>query len=95
MRITKLEELHVKADKEAKKFRNGSSNSLSSVAQDYLKKLAEVQDLAIQVAKEFEYTKVKNFTVPCAPTGTAKGNSPWTLNYWDDRKFNEVHVDFN
>ena len=94
--VDELEELHKQADKEAKKASKGSSNSLNSVGQAYLKKLAEVQELAIKVAKEFGYTKVKNFTVPFAPTGSGwKTTSPWACNYGLDRKHNEVIVDFN
>lgn len=93
--VEELEKLHKEADKEAKKARNGSSNSLSSVGQAYLKKLGEVQDLAIEVAKTFEYNKVKNFTVPFGPTATGWDSSAWAYNYGKDRKFNEVIVDFN
>ena len=57
--------------------------------------LAKVQELAIRVAKEFNYTKVKNFTSPFSPTGSGWNNSPWALNYGKDKKFNEVIVDFN
>ena len=93
--IQELEKIKKEADKEAKKARNGSSNSLNSVSQDYLLKLKQVQELAIRVAKEFNYTKVKNFTVPFAPTGSGWNSSPWAVNYGKDKKFNEVIVDFN
>lgn len=93
--VEELESLHKEADKEAKKLRNGSSNSLNSVGQEYLKKLAEVQELAIQVAKSFEYKKVSDFTVAFAPTGSGWSKSPWAVNYGRDKKFNQIIVDFN
>ncbi len=93
--VEELEEIRTEANKEAKKARNGKSNSLNEIGQQYLKKLAEVQDLAIKVAKTFDYTKVKNFTTPFAPTGSGWGSSPWALNYGKNKKFNEVIVDFN
>ncbi len=92
--VDELKDLHSSADKEAKKYRNGKSNSLNSVAQNYIKKLAEVQELAISVAKEFNYTKVKNFTNVCNPTSTYS-SSPWGYSYWTDKSFNAVRVDFN
>ena len=93
--VQELDELHAQADKEAKKYRNGSSNSLNSVGQQYLKKLAEAQTLAIDVAKTFGYNKVKNFTVAFSPTGSGWNSSPWAVNYGKDKSFNEVIVDFN
>ncbi len=93
--LRELEELHDAADKEAKKARNGSSNSLNTVGQSYLKKLDEAQALAIEVAKSFNYTKVKNFTTPFGVTSTGWGSSPWAVNYGLNRKFNEIRVDFN
>ena len=94
--IDELEEIREEADKQAKKAKKGKSNTLDSVGQNYLKKLAEVQELAIKVATAFSYNKVKNFTVPYAPTATYwNTNSPWAVNYGKDRKFNEVIVDFN
>ena len=93
--VQELDDLRDEANKEAKKARNGKSNSLNDIGQKYLKKLAEVQELAIKVAKTFNYTKVKNFTTPFAPTGSGWGGSPWALNYGKDKKFNEVIVDFN
>jgi LCP family protein required for cell wall assembly len=93
--IKELEEIKKEADKEAKKARNGSSNSLNTVSQEYLQKLKEVQELAIRVAKEFNYTKVKNFTTPFSPTASGWNKSPWALNYGKDKDFNEVIVDFN
>ncbi|MBQ6235907.1 MAG: LCP family protein [Clostridia bacterium] len=93
--IKELEEIRSEANKEAKKARNGKSNSLNDVGQKYLKKLADVQDLAIQVAKAFNYSKVKYFTTPFAPTGSGWGSSPWAHNYGKNKKFNEVIVDFN
>ena len=92
--VKELEEIRNEANKEAKKARNGKSNSLDKVGQSYLKKLEEVQDLAIKVAKTFDYTKVKNFTVPCAPDSTY-ASSAWAISYWTNKKVNEVRVDFN
>ncbi len=93
--VKELNSLHKEADKQAKKARNGSSNSLNSVGQSYLSKLAEVQTLAIEVAQTFEYNKVKNFTSPFGPTATGWNSSAWAFNYGRDKSFNEVIVDFN
>ena len=93
--LKELDELHKAADKEAKKARKGNSNSLNSVGQEYLKKLDEIQTLAIEVAKTFNYTKVNNITTPFGVTQTGWGSSPWAVNYGRDKKFNEVIVDFN
>ncbi len=93
--VKELEKLHKDADKEAKKARKGKSNSLGSVGQEYLKKLDEVQTLAIEVAKTFDYTKVKNFTTPFGATSSGYSSSPWAVNFFRDKKFNEVIVDFN
>ena len=93
--VKELEQLKKDADKEAKKARKGNSNSLGSVGQSYLKKLDEVQTLAIEVAKTFEYTKVKNFTNPFGATSSGWSTSPWAVNYGKDKSFNEVIVDFN
>lgn len=92
-----LDELKKKADAEAKKARNGKTNSLNSVGQEYLKMLEDVQNLAIEVAKTFEYTKVKDFTKAFSPTATGWGSSPWAFNYGKDKKLkiNEIIVDFN
>ncbi len=93
--IKELEQLHKDADKEAKKARKGNSNSLGSVGQAYLKKLDEVQSLAIEVAESFGYNKVKRFTVPFGVTSSGWSTSPWAVNYGKDENFNEVIVDFN
>lgn len=92
--LDELEDASESAEKEAKKARNGSSNSLSSAANKYLEKLAELQDKAIALAKTFKYEK-KYFDAVCYPTDVYKKNSVWSLNYWDDKKINEVNVDFN
>ncbi|MBR0436109.1 MAG: LCP family protein [Clostridia bacterium] len=93
--LKELEELHKEADKEAKKSRSGKSNALNNVGQEYLKKLDEIQTLAIEVAKTFEYTKVKNFTIPFGVTASGWSSSPWAVNYGRKTSFNEVIVDFN
>ena len=90
-----LEKIHKEADKEAKKARNGSSNSLGTVGATYLKQLADTQALAIEVAKTFGYNKVKDFTLAFAPTGSGWNKSPWAFNYGTNKKFNEIIVDFN
>ncbi|MDD3400007.1 MAG: LCP family protein [Eubacteriales bacterium] len=92
--LEELAELRKTADKEAKKARNGSSNSLSSVSTKYLDKLTELQDKAIALGKAFGYEKSKFYNT-CYPTDNYKSNSLWALNYWDDKKINEVNVDFN
>lgn len=94
--LAELKSCKKDADREAQKAKKGKSNQLNAVSVSYLSKLAEVQTLAIRVATEFGYTKVKNFTVPFAPTGSGwNSGSPWAVNYGLDRKFNEVRVDFN
>ena len=93
--VKDLTALHKEADKEAKKYRNGKSNSLNSIGQSYIAKLAETQTLAIEVAKTFEYNKVKNFTSQFLPTATGWGSSPWAYNYGRMKSFNEIIVDFN
>ena len=93
--LEELEKLRTEAEKQAKKQRNGKSNTLNSAGQAYIKKLAELPELAIKLAKEFSYTKVKDFNVAFAPTATGWSNSPWAVNYGKDRKFNEIDVDFN
>ena len=90
-----LEDVRAEAVKQAKKARQGKSNTLNSVGPNYIKMLADVQAQAIALAKEFGYTKVKNFSVPFAPTATGWGSSPWAVNYGKDKKFNEIYVDFN
>lgn len=91
--VKELEELHKEADKQAKKSKTGQA--MNEIGEKYLKKLSDVQKLAIQVATEFEYTKVKYFTIASEPTDTAETKSPWAIRYWNDRKFNEIYVDFN
>ncbi len=95
--LQELDKLKSKADSEAKKARNGKTNSLNSVGQDYLKMLEDVQNLAIEVAQTFEYNKVKDFTKAFGPTSTGWGTSPWAFNYGKDKKLkiNEIIVDFN
>ncbi len=91
--VKELEELHKEADKQVKKSKAGST--MKEIGEKYIAKLAEVQELAIKVATEFEYKKVKYFTIACEPTDTAKANSPWAIRYWNDRKINEIYVDFD
>ena len=82
------------ADKEAKKAANRKSNSLNSVSSELLSQMIKVQDLAIAVAKTFDYTKVKNIGVTCYPNQTHE-NSPWALDFWTDKKYNAIKVNFN
>ncbi len=92
--LDELESIKESADKEAKKARNGNSNSLSSAASSYLNKLAELQEKAIALAATFGYSK-DGFSVPCTPFTTYKGNSAWSLNFWNDKDVNEISVNFN
>lgn len=93
--LEELEKQRTEASKQAKKARKGKSNTLNSVGQNYLSLLAEIQELAIKLAKEFAYTKVKNFDMAFAPTETTWSKSPWAVNYGTDEDFNEIIVDFN
>ena len=91
-----LKSIKSSADKEAQKAAKGKSNSLNSVSNRYLAKLEEVQLLAIEVAKTFGYTDIKNITVQFLPNATGwKSGSPWANNYGLNSHFNEVRVDFN
>ncbi len=92
--LKELKDLFSTADKEAKKAANRKSNSLNSVSNELLNQMIKVQDLAISVAKTFDYTKVKNIGVTCYPNSTHT-NSPWGLNFWDNKKYNAVKVNFN
>lgn len=82
------------AQKEAKKANSGKSNSLGTYASELLEWMEETQAQAIELAKEFGYDEVKNFTVSCGPTATYR-TSPWALNYWNNKKINEIKVNFN
>ena len=83
------------ADKEAQKALKGNSNQLNSASISYINHLTELQKLAIQLAKEFNYTKISGITKEFLPTATGWGSSPWASNYGKDKHFNEVIVDFN
>ena len=89
-----LKDLYSTADKEAKKATNRKSNSLNSVSNSLMDQMIKVQDLAIAVAKTFNYNKVKNITVSCYPNQTYT-NSPWALEFWTKKKYNAVSVNFN
>lgn len=94
--LDELKDIKKYADSEAKKSSKGSGNSLNTVSINYMNQLEKVQNLAIQVAKEFGYTKVTNFTNSFLPRETGwRSNSPWAVNYGLNRSFNEVRVDFN
>ena len=94
--LDELKDIKKYADSEAKKSSKGSGNSLNTVSINYINQLEKVQNLAIQVAKEFGYTKVSNFTNSFLPRETGwRSNSPWAVNYGLNRSFNEVRVDFN
>ncbi|MBR3136442.1 MAG: LCP family protein [Clostridia bacterium] len=92
--LRELKDLYSAADKEAKKAANRKSNSLNSVSNSLMDQMIHVQDLAISVAQTFGYTKVKNISRTCYPNQTHT-NSPWGLNYWDNKKYNAVKVNFN
>ena len=94
--LDELKDIKKYADSEAKKSSKGSGNSLNTVSINYINQLENVQNLAIQVAKEFGYTKVSNFTNSFLPRETGwRSSSPWAVNYGLNRSFNEVRVDFN
>ena len=78
--------------KEAKK---SGGSSLGTYSTRLLTSMANTQELAIQLAKSFNYTGVKNFTVKGSPTSTYVSKSPWDYSYWTDPDFNEVEVNFN
>ena len=92
--LQQLKSLYSSADKEAKKAANRKSNSLSSVSSELLNQMIKVQDLAVSVANTFNYTKVKNISKTCYPNQTYN-SSPWGLNYMENKKYNEVEVNFN
>lgn len=89
-----MKSLFSSADSEAKKAEKFKSNSLNSVSSSLLNQMIKVQDLAIEVAKQFNYTKVKNIADTSYPN-SADHSGPWALNYWDKRKYNEIQVNFN
>lgn len=92
--LNELASIKSSADSEAKKARNGKSNSLSTVASSYLDKLAELQERAIALASVFGY-EAKGFSTACSPFAIYKSGSAWSLNYWNDRAINEIKVNFN
>ncbi|MBQ6891325.1 MAG: hypothetical protein IJN47_01810, partial [Clostridia bacterium] len=92
--LKELKDLYSTADKEAKKAANRKRNSLNSVSNSLLDQMIQVQDLAISVAKTFDYTKVKNISKTCYPNQTHT-NAPWALDYWNKKKYNAVKVNFN
>lgn len=75
-----LEDAVSDANVQAKKYRNGNSNSLSSSNTALEDALNNVKELAIRLATEFGYR-------------TSKLN--WKCRYEYDRSFNEVRVNFN
>ena len=89
-----LKDLYSSADREAKKAASHKSNSLSSISNSLLSQMIKVQDLAISVADSFDYTRVKNISKTCYPNQTYT-NSPWALNYMDNKKYNAIKVNFN
>ncbi len=92
--LKELKSLYSSADREAKKAANRKSNSLGSTSSALLNQMIKVQDLAIQVAGTFNYTKVKNISKTCYPNQIYT-NSPWALDYMDNKKYNEIKVNFN
>lgn len=93
--LEELESAKSYADKEAKKAKSGSGNQLSSASSAYIEQLAKLQELAILLAKEFEYDE-DGIQVPYAPTATYwNSRSAWAVNYGTHGGINEVIVDFN
>ena len=92
--LKELKSAYSSADSEAKKAANRKSNSLNSASNNLMDKMIKTQDLAIKVAEAFNYTKVKNISKACYPNQTHT-SSPWALNFWSSRKYNEISVNFN
>ncbi len=92
--LKELKSLYSSADSEAKKAANRKSNSLKSVSSSLLDQMIKVQDLAVAVANRFNYTKVKNISDTAYPN-SADHSGPWMLNFWDNKKYNEIRVNFN
>lgn len=78
--IETLEQALSDAAEQAKRYRNGNSNSLSSHNDALKAALDDVQALALRVASEYGYKTSKLV---------------WKVKYEDDRSFNEIQVNFN
>ena len=78
--IETLEQALSDAAEQAKRYRNGNSNSLSSRNDALKAALDDVQALALRVASEYGYKTSKLV---------------WKVKYEDDRSFNEIQVNFN
>ena len=89
-----MKSLYSSADKEAKKAANHKSNSLNGTSNALLDQMIKTQDLAIAVAKSFNFTKIKNFTVTDYPNDTYR-SSAWSLGFWTNKKYNAIKVNFN
>ena len=94
MGLKQLKSLYNSADSEAKKAANRKSNSLKSVSNSLMDQMIKVQDLAVSVAERFNYTKVKNISDKSYPNGSDH-SGPWMLNFWNNKKYNEIKVNFN
>ena len=92
--LSSLKKKYSSADSEAKKAANHKSNSLSGASNSLLDQMIKVQDLAIAVSEAFNYTKVKNIYVSAYPNDTYH-SSPWALNFWNKRQYNDIQVNFN
>ena len=92
--LSALKKQYSTADSEANKAAKRKSNSLNSASVSLMNQMIKVQDLAIAVAKTFNYTKVKNISVTAYPNDTYR-TSPWALEYWTKKKYNAVKVNFN
>ena len=92
--LKQLKSLYNSADSEAKKAANRKSNSLKSVSNSLMDQMIKVQDLAVSVAERFNYTKVKNISDKSYPNGSDH-SGPWMLNFWNNKKYNEIKVNFN
>ena len=92
--LSALKKQYSTADSEANKAAKRKSNSLNSASVSLMNQMIKVQDLAIAVAKTFNYSKVKNISVTAYPNDTYR-TSPWALEYWTKKKYNAVKVNFN
>ncbi len=78
--IDTLERALSDASAQAKRYRNGNSNSLSARNDDLKAAMDEVKSLALRVAAEYGYKASKLY---------------WKVKYEYDSSFNEVRVNFN
>lgn len=77
--FTDLENAAAKAATEASRYAKGNSNSLKSATSQLNTEASHLKNAALSLASAFGYS-------------TGKLN--WDVNYWTDRSFNEIEVDF-